>query len=76
MDYATPSVDKAITSVVISMVGAMSIHDVKGERQHTIYIGEAPEHGKATLTERLEREIAQAKKCCPDAVYLGRAASC
>ena len=92
-DYATPSLDKAIASVVISldgafvlipsgaqvredgyreaMVGAISLYDVKGERQHTIYLGEAPEYGKATFTERLEREITQVKKCYPDAVYLG-----
>jgi hypothetical protein len=86
-EYATPSLDKAITSVVISMdgafvlmredgyreamVGAITFTDVKGERQHTVYIGEAPEYGKATFTERLEREIVQVKKSYPDAVYLG-----
>ena len=85
--YTTPLLDEAITSVVISMdgayvlmredgyreamVGAISLYDVKGDRQHSIYIGEAPEYGKATFTERLEREIAHVKKHYPAALYLG-----
>ena len=85
--YITPPLDQAITSVVISldgafvlmredgyreaMVGAISLYDVNGDRQHSIYIGEAPEYGKATFTERLEREIAQVKKHYPSALYLG-----
>lgn len=85
--YATPPLAETITSVVISlngayvlmredgyreaMVGAISLYDVKGDRQHSIYIGEAPEYGKATFTERLEREIAQIKKQYPSALYLG-----
>ena len=54
-----------------AMVGAISLYDVKGNRQHSIYIGEAPEYGKATFTERLEREIAHVKKQYPSALYLG-----
>lgn len=85
--YTTPVLDEAITSVVISldgayvlmredgyreaMVGAISLYDAKGDRQHSIYIGEAPEYGKATFTERLEREIAQIKEQYPAALYLG-----
>jgi len=85
--YTTPLLDEAITSVVISldgayvlmredgyreaMVGAISLYDAKGDRQHSIYIGEAPEYGKATFTERLEREIAQVKKQYPASLYLG-----
>ncbi|MDD5266518.1 MAG: ISKra4 family transposase [Methylococcales bacterium] len=85
--YTTPLLDEAITSVVVSMdgayvlmredgyrearVGAISLYDAKGDRQHSIYIGEAPEYGKATFTERLEREIAQVKKQYPAALYLG-----
>jgi hypothetical protein len=85
--YTTPLLDEAITSVVISMdgayvlmredgyreamVGAISLYDAKGDRQHSIYIGEAPEYGKATFTERLEREIAHVKKHYPAALYLG-----
>jgi hypothetical protein len=40
---------------------------------HTIYIGEAPEHGKGTFFQRLENEIAKVKKQYPDALYLGMA---
>ena len=85
--YTTPLLDEAISSVVISrdgayvlmredgyreaMVGAISLYDAKGDRQHSIYIGEAPEYGKATFTERLEREIADIKKQYPSALYLG-----
>jgi len=54
-----------------AMVGAISLYDAKGERQHSIYIGEAPEYGKATFTERLEREIRRVKKHYPQALYLG-----
>jgi len=86
-EYVTPQLDEAIASVVISMdgafvlmredgyretmVGAISLYDVKGERQHSIYIGEAAEHGKATFTERLEREVSRIKKQYPEALYLG-----
>lgn len=86
-EYVTPQLDEAIASVVISMdgayllmredgyreamVGAISLYDVKGERQHSLYIGEAPEYGKATFIERLEREITRIKKQYPDALYLG-----
>ncbi len=86
-EYVTPELDEVVSSVVISldgayllmredgyreaMVGAISLYDPKGERQHSIYIGEAPEYGKATFTERLEREIVRIKKQYPDALYLG-----
>ena len=81
--------DKAITTIVVSldgayilirddgyreaMVGNISLYDVSGERQHTIYIGEAPEHGKGTFFQRLEQEISKIKKQYPDALYLGTA---
>jgi hypothetical protein len=86
-EYATLKLDDAVASVVISldgayllmredgyreaMVGAISLYNPKGERQHSIYIGEAPEYGKATFIQRLEREIALIKKQYPDALYLG-----
>ena len=86
-EYAVPELDSAITSIVISMdgayvlmrddgyreamVGAISLYDVEGIRQHTIYIGEAPEYGKGTFMERLEREITQIKQLYPKAIYLG-----
>ncbi|SJM95698.1 conserved hypothetical protein [Crenothrix polyspora] len=86
-EYTTPDLNEAITSVAISldgafilmredgyreaMVGAISLYDIKGDRQHSIYIGEAPEYGKATFIDRLEEEIAKIKKLYPTATYLG-----
>lgn len=86
-EYATPSLKEAITTVAISldgayvlmreegyreaMVGNLSLYDVEGKRQHTVYLGEAPEYGKGTFFKRLEREIATVKKHYPDALYLG-----
>ncbi len=86
-DYATPRLDKAISTIVISldgafilmreegyreaMVGNISLYDVTGKRQHTIYLGEAPEYGKGTFLHRLEKEISTVKKQYPDALYLG-----
>lgn len=57
-EYPLPKLDEAITTVVLSMdgaylriegyreamVGNISLYDCDG--QHTIYLGEAPEHGK------------------------------
>ena len=86
-EYETPPLDEAITTIVVSldgayvliredgyreaMVGNISLYDVTGKRQHTIYIGEAPEYGKGTFFQRLEKEIATIKKQYPDALYLG-----
>jgi hypothetical protein len=86
-DYDIPSLNEAITTIVVSLVGAyvsmrdegyreamvgnISLYDVNGTRQHTVYIGEAPEYGKGTFLQRLEKEIATIKKHCPDALYLG-----
>jgi len=86
-EYDTPSLETAITTVTISldgayvlmreegyreaMVGNLSLYDVKGKRQHTVYLGEAPEYGKGTFFKRLEKEIATVKKHYPEALYLG-----
>jgi hypothetical protein len=88
-EYATPKLDNAVSGIVFSldgayilmreegyretMVGTISLYGVAGERLHTIYIGEAPEHGKGTFFQRLENEIAKVKKQYPDALYLGMA---
>ena len=72
-NYVPPKLDVEISSVAIgldgtcmlmcetgwreAMVGTISLYDLQGERQHTIYIGATPEYGKALFLERLEREI-------------------
>ena len=38
------------------MVGTITLYDAAGERLETIYLAEAPEAGKATFLERLDRE--------------------
>ena len=86
-EYGIPSLNEAVTTVVVSldgayllmrdegyreaMVGNISLYDATGERLHTIYIGEAPEYGKGRFFQRLEHEIAAVKKHYPDALYLG-----
>lgn len=86
-EYAVPELDEPITTVVFSMdgaymlmvdegyreamVGNISLYDCEGERQHTIYLGEAPEYGKASFKQRYEREIERVKARYPNALYLG-----
>lgn len=86
-DYAPPECDEPISSIVFSldgayilmvnggyreaMVGNLSLYDSEGKRQHTLYIGEAPEYGKACFKERFEHEIDRLKARYPDALYLG-----
>ena len=86
-EYDIPPLNEAITTVVVSldgayvlmrddgyreaMVGNISLYDVTGKRLHTVYIGEAPEYGKGTFFQHLEKEIATVKKQYPDALYLG-----
>lgn len=54
-----------------AMVGTVSLYDSEGERQHTIYLGAAPEYGKKSFLERLEREIKRAKDRYPKAKFVG-----
>lgn len=86
-EYAIPPLEGAVATVAISldgamlpmqadgwreaMVGSLSLYAPDGERLHTIYVGEAPEYGKATFTQRMEREIARVKARYPEALYLG-----
>lgn len=53
-----------------AMVGTVSLYDGEGVRQHTIYLGAAPEYGKKSFLKRLEREI---KRAC---VALSRGQVC
>jgi hypothetical protein len=68
-EYDIPSLNEAITTIVVSldgayvlmrdddyreaMVGNISLYDVTGKRLHTVYIGEAPEYGKGTFFSAL-----------------------
>ena len=86
-EYAPPELDRAVATVAISldgamlamkeagwreaMVGSVSLYAPDGERLHTLSVGEAPESGKATFKQRLEREIARVKARDPAALYLG-----
>jgi len=47
------------------MVGNISLYDVIGKRQHTVYIGEAPEYGKGTFFQRLEKKLLRSKNTIP-----------
>lgn len=86
-EYDIPSLDEPVSSIVLSldgayilmresgwreaMVGAISLYSPDGERVHSIYLGSAPEYGKADFKRRLEREIEKIKALYPDAIYLG-----
>jgi hypothetical protein len=54
-----------------AMVGTLSLYDVVGERQHTVYVGAAPEYGKAAFYQRYQRELDRIKAQYPKARYLG-----
>ena len=85
--YAPPKEEVKITTVGIgldgtcmlmcedgyreAMVGSISLYDSEGERQHTIYLGAAPEYGKKSFLTRLEREIERVKKRYPEAKFVG-----
>jgi len=85
--YATPKLQTEITTVGIgidgaiirlcgsqwreAMAGSLSLYDVNGERQHTIYIGASPQHGKEIFLQRMEQEITHLKAIYPEAVYVG-----
>ncbi len=48
-----------------AMVGAASLYSPTGERLHTIYLGAAPEYGKAAFKARFNKEIATLKATYP-----------
>ena len=86
-DYSTPKIEDAVNSIVISMdgayilmrddgwreamVGVVSLYNPIGERLHSIYVGESPEHGKAKFKQKLKQEVSAIKKLYPDAIYVG-----
>ena len=86
-DYDLPELKGEISTVVVSMdgamlptckegwresmVGAITLYDDQNTRQHTIYIGEAPEYGKSNFRSRMEKEIKKIKAYYPQTLYLG-----
>jgi len=86
-EYVLPELEAKVTTVSLSMDGAMlptctdgwresmvgtiTLFDEKGERQHSIYVGEPPEYGKSNFMNRFEKEIEKIKIACPEALYVG-----
>ncbi len=76
-DYDVPSLNEAITTLVVSLDGAyalmrdegyreamvsnISLYDVTGKRQHTVYIGEEPEYGKGTFFSAWKKKLLRSK---------------
>jgi hypothetical protein len=56
-----------------AMTGTLSLYNAAGDRLHTIYLGAAPEYGKESFLQKLEREITKIKQKFPDAIFVGLA---
>ena len=56
-----------------AMVGTISLYDKKGERLHTTYLAQSPEHGKEKFLRKFEKEISKTKKRYKDKTYVGLA---
>jgi len=56
-----------------AMVGSISLYDTEGERLHTTYIAQEPEHGKEKFLRVFEKEILEVKKTYGKKVYIGLA---
>jgi len=53
------------------MVGTIALYDRAGERLETIYLGQAPEMGKAEFLQRLDDEWQRVCKCYPQVKRVG-----
>jgi hypothetical protein len=85
--YATPELSEPVATVGIgvdgtcmlicdqkwreAMTGTLSLYNTEGERLYTTYVGAAPEYGKGTFFERMEREIVRIKSLYPTACFVG-----
>jgi hypothetical protein len=54
-----------------AMTGSISLYDKRGKRLHTIYVGAAPEYGKESFFDRMEREIVRVRSLYPKAHFAG-----
>ena len=54
-----------------AMVGSISLYDAEGERLHTTYIAQAPEHGKERFYRDFTKEIQFIKKQYQEKTYVG-----
>ena len=54
-----------------AMVGSISLYDNEGERLHTTYLAQSPEHGKEKFLRNYEIEIAATKKRYQGKTYIG-----
>jgi len=54
-----------------AMSGTIALYDQQRERLHTIYLGAAPEHGKAKFDARFGREIERILQKYPGVVGIG-----
>jgi hypothetical protein len=54
-----------------AMVGSISLYDANGERMHTTYLAQAPEHGKETFYREFTKEIETVKKSYQGKIYVG-----
>lgn len=87
--YALPVPAQAVSSVAVSrdgttvplvgegyretMVGTISVYDEQGQRQHTIYVGTAPQAGKADFSLILDEQIAPLRQTYGSATWVGLA---
>lgn len=56
-----------------AMTGTISFYDAEGARLHTIYVGAAPEYGKADFFRRFTSEIERVKERYPEVHRIGLA---
>jgi len=56
-----------------AMCGTISLYDKDTTRMHTIYVANAPEHGKESFKARMDKEIISIKKQFPNAIVIGLA---
>lgn len=88
-EYELPALEEPVAYVALSldgtcmllakegwreaMCGAISLYNSAGDRLHTVYVGAAPEAGKESFLERLDREYGRIRSSFPSAKTIGLA---